>query len=300
LKAPLRSLAVLFVFLLIPCAVARDVVFAYYNVENYLPMDRKKGDLVEKNAPKPDHEIRALIQVLKAIRPEILGLAEMGDKKMLADFQSRLRSAGMNLPHVEWVRGEEENERHLALLSKFPIVSRDSQSDVPVEMGGKRHRMGRGLLDATVEIEKDYRLRLVGIHLKSKRPVPMYDQQSFRNKEASIVRRHIRSILTANPDENLLVFGDFNDTKNEFAVREILGPPGGATSLRDLYLRDRWGLTWTHFWSYADVYSRIDYLMASRGLWPEIHLKRSGIGDAREWKDASDHRPVFTTLSTSK
>jgi endonuclease/exonuclease/phosphatase family metal-dependent hydrolase len=299
-KTTLRCLVAVFVFVLLPCATARDVVFAYYNVENYLAMDRKSGERVLKNAPKPEKEVQALVQVLKAIKPDILGLAEMGDRKMLADLQARLRRAGMHLPHIEWVRGEEENERHLAILSKFPIVSRDSQSDVPVEMGGKRHRMGRGLLDATVEIEKDYRLRLVGIHLKSKRPVPMYDQQSFRNKEASIVRRHIRSILTANPDENLLVFGDFNDTKNEFAVREILGPPGGATSLRDLYLRDRWGLTWTHFWSYADVYSRIDYLMASRGLWPEIHLKRSGIGDAREWKDASDHRPVFTTLSTSK
>jgi endonuclease/exonuclease/phosphatase family metal-dependent hydrolase len=299
-KAPLRCLVAVFVFVLLPCAVARDVVFAYWNVENYLSMDRKQGGGVEKNAPKPEKEVRALIQVLKTIRPDILGIAEMGDRKTLADFQSRLRAAGMNFSHVEWVRGEEENERHLVLLSKFPIVSRDSKQDVPVEMGGKRFRMGRGILDTTIEIEPDYRLRLVGIHLKSKRPVPMYDQQSFRNREASIVRSHIRQILTANPNENLLVFGDFNDTKNEFPVREILGPPGGSTSLRDLFLRDRWGLTWTHFWSYADVYSRIDYLMASRGLWPEILLKRSGIGDARESRDASDHRAVYTTISTSK
>jgi len=296
----LRCFVAVFVFVLLPDAAARDVVFAYYNVENYLAMDRKSGDRILKNAPKPEKEVQALVQVLKAIKPDILGLAEMGDRKMLADFQSRLRRAGMNLPHVEWVRGEEENERHLALLSKYPIVSRDSQADVPIEMGGKRHRMGRGILDATIQIDPDYRLRLVGIHLKSKRPVPMYDQQSFRNKESSIVRSHVRKILAANPDENLLVFGDFNDTKNEFPVREILGPPGGSASLRDLYLRDRWGLTWTHFWSYADVYSRIDYLMASRGLWPELQLKRSGIGDAREWRDASDHRAVYTTLSTSK
>ncbi len=300
MKTPLRALIAVFVFVLLPCAGAKDVVFAYYNVENYLSMDRKQGDRVVKNAPKPEEEVRAVVQVLKAIKPDILGLAEMGDKKTLADFQSRLRRAGMNLPHVEWVRGEESNVRHLALLSKFPIVSRDSLSNVPVEIGGKRHRMGRGILDATLEIEPGYRLRLVGIHLKSKRPVPMYDQQMFRNKEASIVRSHIRKILSASPDENLLVFGDFNDTKNEFPVREILGPANGSTSLRDLPLRDRWGLAWTHFWSYADVYSRIDYLMASRGLWPEINLRRSGIGDTREWRDASDHRAVYTTLSTLK
>jgi len=299
-KTTLRCLVAVFVFVVLPCAIARDVVFAYYNVENYLRMPRKQGDRLVENQPKPEKEVRALVQVLKAIKPDILGVAEMGDRKMLADFQSRLRAAGMHLPHVEWVRGEEENERHLAILSKFPVVSRDSLADVPVEISGKRLRMGRGILDATVEITPGYRLRLVGIHLKSKRAVPMYDQQIFRNREAIIVRSHIRKILAASPDENLLVFGDFNDTKNEFPVREILGPPGGSTSLRDLHLRDRWGLTWTHFWSYADVYSRIDYLMASRGLWPEINLRRSGIGDARESRVASDHRAVFTTLSIPK
>ena len=300
MKVLFRVSAVFLLFLIAPCASAREVIFAYYNVENYLPMDRKQGKLLVKNAPKPEAEVRALIQVLKSIKPDIVGVAEMGDRKMLADFQSRLRKAGMNLPHVEWVRGDDQNERHLALLSRFPIVSRNSLSEVPVELGGRRHRMGRGILDATVQIEPDYRLRLVGIHLKSKRPVPMYDQQTFRNREAVIVRNHIKKILTAKPEENLLVFGDFNDTKNEFAVREILGPPGSSTSLRDLHLRDRSGLTWTHFWSYADVYSRIDYLLASRDLWPEINLRRSGIGDIRESRDASDHRALFTTISTAK
>ena len=297
MKTPLRCLAVFFVFLVLPCAIARDVVFAYYNVENYIPMSRKQGDKVVPNAPKPENEVRAVVQMLKTIRPDIIGLAEMGDRKILADFQSKLRAAGMNFRHVEWVRGDDGNERHLAVLSKFPIVSSRSLSEVPLELSGRRYRMGRGILDATVLVDSKYRMRLVGVHLKSKRPVPMYDQQAFRNKEAVIVRSHIQKILSANPQENLLVFGDFNDTKNEFPIREILGAPGAPTSLRDLYLKDRFGLTWTHFWSYADVYSRIDYLMASNGLWPELRLKRSGIGSGREWSEASDHRPVFTTIS---
>jgi endonuclease/exonuclease/phosphatase family metal-dependent hydrolase len=296
-KTTLRCLVAVFVFVVLPCAVARDVVFAYYNVQNYLPMSRKIGDKIVPNTPKPDNEVRAVVQMLKAIKPDIIGLAEMGDRKMLAHFQSKLRGAGMVFPHVEWVRGDDGNSRHLALLSKFPIVARNSVSQIPIEISGRRHRMGRGILDATVRIDSKYRLRLVGLHLKSKRPVPIYDQQTFRNREASVVRTHIQKILTADPATNLLVFGDLNDTKNEFPVREILGTPGRATSLRDLYLRDRSGLTWTHFWSYADIYSRIDYLMASPGLWPEIKLKRSGIGSGRDWRVASDHRPLFTTIS---
>lgn len=288
--------AVLFIF----CAAtgaARDVVFVHYNLENYLPMSRKVGDRLVADAPKPEKEVRAVIHVLKSLQPDILGVAEMGDRKTLADFQSRLREAGMDFPHLEWVLGDEGGERHLALLSKFPIVARDSLSDVPVEIDGRRHRMGRGILDATVEITPTYRLRLVGLHLKSKRAVPMYDQQKFRAKEALIVRSHLEKILASNPDLNLLLFGDLNDTKNEFPIRKILGPPGSPASLRDLPVRDRYGLTWTHFWSAADVYSRIDYLMASKGLWPEIQIDRSGIASSKETRVASDHRPIYTTIT---
>jgi endonuclease/exonuclease/phosphatase family metal-dependent hydrolase len=284
----------------ISAAGAREVVFVHYNLENYLPMSRKVGDRFVPDAPKPDKEIRALISAIKSINPDILGVAEMGDQKMLADFQTRLRKAGMDFPHLEWVRGDEGSDRHLALLSKLPIVARDSMSDVPLELDGRRHRMGRGILDVTVQVSPEYRLRLVGLHLKSKRAVPMYDQQKFRAKEALIVRSRLNQILAADPNQNLLLFGDLNDTKNEFPIREILGPSNSPASLRDLPLRDREGLTWTHFWDNADLYSRIDYLMASRGLWPEIRLNRSGISSSRHTREASDHRPIYTTIDANE
>jgi len=279
---------------------ARDVVFVHYNLENYLPMSRKVGNRMVPDAPKPEKEVRALVSAVKSLKPDILGVAEIGDQKMLADFQARLRKAGMDFPHLEWVRGEEGSHRRLALLSKFPIVARDSQSDVPVDLDGRRFRMGRGILDVTVQMTPEYRLRVIGLHLKSKRTVPMYDQQKFRAKEAVIVRSRLDKILAADPGQNLLLFGDLNDTKNEFPIREILGAPRSPAGLRDLYLRDRDGLTWTHFWDNADVYSRIDYLMANQGLWPEIKQSRSGIGSSRDTREASDHRPIYTTIRASE
>lgn len=276
-----------------------DVVFAYYNVENYLPMVREVGGKRVENAPKPEREAAAVVSMLKRCRPDIVGVAEIGDRRMVADFQKRLRAAGMDLRHVEWVASE-GGDRHLALLSRFPIVARNSRRDVPVEVDGRRFRMGRGILDVTVQAGPDYRLRLVGLHLKSKRAVPLYDEKRFRAREAMLVRRHVEGILAANPQENLLLFGDLNDTKNEFPIQEILGAPGGAGSLRALDLRDSNGLVWTHYWAAADVYSRIDYLMASPGLWPEISARRSGVVWAREWSEASDHRPLFTTITTQE
>jgi endonuclease/exonuclease/phosphatase family metal-dependent hydrolase len=286
-------------FFCLPVLPAKEVVVAYYNLENYLPMPRVVDGKRVENAPKPVSEIAALIAMLKRIRPDVLGVVEIGDQAMLADFQERLSAVGMVFPHSEWV-GAPERGRHIALLSRFPIVARNSKPDVPFELDGRYHRMGRGILDATVEITPSYQLRLVGVHLKSRRAVPAFDEKKFRAREALLVRAHLDSIFKADSSVNLLLFGDLNDTKNESPVRDIQGISGSRTAMRDLPLRDAHGLVWTHFWSEADVYSRIDYLLASEGLWPELKLSRSGIGGGREWRRASDHRPLYTTISTSE
>jgi endonuclease/exonuclease/phosphatase family metal-dependent hydrolase len=286
-------------FFCLPVLPAKEVVVAYYNLENYLPMPRVVDGKRVENAPKPESEIAALIAMLKRIRPDVLGVVEIGDQAMLADFQARLSAVGMVFPHSEWVDSP-DGGRYIALLSRFPIVARNSRADVTFELDGRYHRMGRGILDATVEITPGYQLRLVGVHLKSRRVVPAFDEKKFRAREALLVRAHLNSIFKADSSVNLLLFGDLNDTKNESPVKDIQGISGSRTAMRDLPLRDAQGLVWTHFWSEADVYSRIDYLLASEGLWPELKLSRSGIGGGREWRRASDHRPLYTTISTSE
>ena len=285
-------------FFLQPLA-AKEVVVAYYNLENYLLMPRVIDGRRVESVPKPESEISAVLAMLKRIRPDILGIVEIGDQTMLADLQERLSAAGMVFPHAEWVASS-EGARHIALLSQFPIVTRNSKPDVPFELDGRHQRMARGILDATVEISPEYQLRLVGVHLKSRRPVPAFDEKKFRAREALIVRAHLDSILKADSSVNLLLFGDLNDTKNESPVKDIRGIPGTRSVMRDLPLRDAQGFVWTHFWSDADVYSRIDYLLASEGLWPEVNLSRSGIGGGREWSRASDHRPLYTTITASE
>jgi endonuclease/exonuclease/phosphatase family metal-dependent hydrolase len=294
-----QLLAVLLFFVVLPFAAGIDIVVAYYNVQNYLPMNRKIGSQIQPNSPKPEQEVAALVSSIKRINPDVLGVAEMGDETMLRDFRERLKAAGMDFQHLEWVRGDDA-ARHLAMLSKFPIIARNSIDDVAFDLDGKRHRMGRGILDVTVKVSPAYELRLVGLHLKSKRAVPMFDQAKFRASEAMAVRQHLDKILGANPETNLLLFGDLNDTKNEFPVRTILGSKADPASLREIPLKDRHGLAWTHYWDVADIYSRIDFLMASQALWPEINLQKSGIGGGKDWRKASDHRPLYTTISTKE
>ena len=64
-------------------------------------------------------------------------------------------------------------------------------------------------------------------------------------------------------------------------------------------MTDDRGEFWTEFWSWADVYSRIDYIMVSKKLEEEVALDHSGIARPSFWSEASDHCPVYLTLKNS-
>lgn len=270
---------------------ADGVVIASYNVGNYLLAAAAGAAGIP---PKPATEIAAVVAVVKEIDPDILGLCEIGGAAELADLRRRLDGAGVAFADQELVEAA-DTERRLALLSKFPIVARRSVADLRFELNGSEQRVGRGFLDVEVAVTPGYRLRLVGVHLKSRRAVPE-DEALLRRHEAHLLRRHLEKILAADPASNLVVYGDFNDYKNEPAMREIIGPPGTADYLADIPVADRCGERWTHHWRAADVYARLDYFLASRGLLPELDRGRSGVYRGDRWAVASDHRPIMLAV----
>ena len=276
-------------------APAQSLVFASYNLKNYLRMERVVGDQVVPSAPKPEPEIEAAIGIIRKIRPDVLGVIEIGDEEMLADLQRRLGEAGLAYPHREWVRGADP-DRHIALLSQHPIVFRNSRDNIPFEMEDSQHRVGRGILDVSIQPKNSGVIRFVGAHLKSRRPSPGVEERTFRAKEAWQIRRHVESILSSSPHEKLLIFGDLNDNKNEYPIKLLIGSPGSPDFMRPLPLEDRNGECWTHYWQEADIYSRLDYILASPTLWPHIDMARSGISGESGWDKASDHRAIFTTI----
>ena len=272
-----------------------EIIVASYNVQNYWLLDSAHEHPLIDEPAKPEQAIAAVIKVLNRIKPDIVGLIEIGDESMLADLQRRLREVGLDYSYREWVQGADE-VRHLSLLSKFPIVDRNSRDQVHVDLDGQTFPMNRGILDVTVEISPSYRLRLVGAHLKSRREVPEYDQARMRAKEARQLRAHLDRILETSPDVNLMLFGDLNDTKNEYPIRQIIGLRGTPNYMMDLWLRDSRDERWTFYWKTADEYSRIDYLLVSPGLIGEVVTEKCGIDDSPFWNEASDHRAIYAAI----
>ncbi|MGH8047587.1 MAG: endonuclease/exonuclease/phosphatase family protein [Chthoniobacterales bacterium] len=277
-------------------ALAGPFVVMSYNVENWLTTDRYIGNKHVPSAPKPDSEKNAVTAIIASHKPDILGVCEMGSRDDLKDLQEHLKARGLDYPYVEWHEGIDP-DRHVALLSKFPIVAHNSADKVPFDLNGQPQAIQRGILDVTVEPQKGYQLRLIGLHLKSRRVTPDVDQEALRAKEAWFVRKHVGDILAKDPTAKILLFGDLNTTKNEYPIKEIQGTLRSPTRLTDIRVEDDRGERWTHFFIVADEYSRIDYLMTSPALRADVDTKNSGIDSSRSWNDASDHRAIYTTIA---
>ena len=272
-----------------------EIRIASYNVENYLNMARRVGGRIVQNAGKPLSEKQAVVRMVGSIHPDVLGLMEIGEPRQLEDLKKRLAESGMDYPYTEYLQGS-DTSRHVALLSRFPIVERHSVGDLPMRVGGVTLHSPRGFLDVTVEPSPGYRLRILCVHLKAKLEVAEYSENDLREAESRELRRYVRDILRTDPSTRLILTGDFNDTKNEKAIWQITGKPDWPDSLKALPLSDDRGEFWTEYWSAADIYSRIDYIMVAKRLEPEIDPAQSGIARPGFWNEASDHCPVYLSL----
>ncbi len=274
---------------------AASLTFCSYNVRNWLKMERFEKGRQKAVAGKPEGEKQRVIGTLAEIAPDVLGLCEVGDDQEVAEIQGRLKEAGLDLPHLETCRGGDVT-RGLMLLSRFPIVARASQTDLKYRIGGMTLPMQRGILDATVEAQAGFKVRFLGVHLKSMREVSEADQALMRKNEARLLREHMDSIVSADLKVKVLCYGDFNEHRNGAAISTIMGGRSSPAFMAEVPLADKHGQVWTHFWDAADTYSRLDYVFCSRSLRPLVDMRCSRVHQDPGFDKASDHRPVVVTI----
>ena len=269
--------------------------FVVFNVRNYQVAQPDSASTGTPPRPKPDAEIAELVELVVSLRPDVLGLLEMGGRPAVDDFRNRLAEAGLDLPHAAMVSGADAG-RQTALLSRFPIPGDHSPPLPRFALDARWETMQRGILDVEIELPGIGATRFVGVHLKSRRPDPEFDQAALRLREARALREHLDSLLAQSPAAKVVLWGDFNDTKNSPPLREAGGVHGEPSTLTPLPLADEQGTRWTHHWAEADVYSRIDFIFLSKNLLPYFDQSRSGVSNDPRWSKISDHRPLFLTF----
>jgi endonuclease/exonuclease/phosphatase family metal-dependent hydrolase len=274
---------------------------ATYNVESYL--DEATQTRYVKS-PESKAKVRESIIALK---PDVLALEEMGGLSALTELRESLKVAGLDLPYWEHITGADTNI-HLAILSKFPITASRSHTNENFLLSGRRFRVGRGFAEIDLQINTNYSLTVLAAHLKSRRIVPEADENELRLEEAKLLREKIEARFAENPNVNLVVLGDFNDSKDSLSTKAVIGR--GKYKLVDTRPAERNGdntpranpasdprnITWTHHFGKEDTYSRIDFILASSGLAREWITSETYVLSIPNWGVGSDHRPILATF----
>lgn len=260
-----------------------------FNLNQYNQTDRSGTGVPE---PKPEREREAVIRIIAGARPDILAVQEIGNPSVFAEFRYELEKAGLNYPHVEYLqRGQ--SELNLAVLSRFPLTDRRPRTEDRYSIGEAQIAVLRGFIDVEIKVHPEYRFRLMVAHLKSK-VFHQFGQTEMRRNEARLLNKHVRAWLKDNPEINLVVVGDFNDVYSSAALREVMG--SNQQYLRDLRPADVVGDVWTFMDPTRDEYSRIDYILVSPGMWPEVVFEKTQVVRDRLNVLASDHRPLLAVF----
>ena len=268
-----------------------------YNLENYLLEATET-----RRAKSPESRAR-IVESILAGTPDIVALQEIGETSALRELQFRLKARGLDLPHWEHVRGWDTNI-FVGILSRFPILRRAAHTNESFLLQGRRWHASRGIGEVEVAVTPRYRVTLFTTHLKSKRAVGEADEREIRQGEAAVLREIVESFLQRRPEANVLVCGDFNDTRDTPTLRTLMGEreprlfdPRPAEANGDVAPAENprfepRRVTWTHYFGREDLYSRIDYLLMSRGLKREWRPEGTRVVGVPDWGLGSDHRPV--------
>ena len=291
-----------FLLSLKPLQAAETFTVGTYNLEMYI------DNVAMHHEPKSEESRAKVRESIKAMAADVLAVEEMGSTNALAELQNSLRKDGVDYPYSAYVNAYDTN-LHVALLSRFPIRSQKLHNDDKYLLHGRRFKVTRGFGEFEIEVNPNYKFTVLAAHLKSKRLMAEADESEMREQEAILLREHIEEILKNNPTSNLIVLGDLNDTKDSRSIHTIIGK--GVNALIDTRPAETTGnsssthgrkeqtrsITWTHYFAKEDTYSRIDYILASKGMAREWQAEGTHIVMIPEWGIASDHRPIVARFN---
>ena len=237
-----------------------------------------------------------MVKTLKKIDSDVVVLAGIKDEKAFAELKNKL--SGYSFTRIIEAS---DPASHLVFLAKTAPFQFKELTRLTYKIKNKkgdfcRLPVKRGFFHVIYNLP-DYRLHILGAHLCERRKNPQFNQTDMRRYEARQLRYQVTAILIGEPEANILVMGNFNDDCGKATVKDIYNRHFGIKKrLFDLRPLDRLRTSWTYWNPDNDEYERIDYLLCSSPLIPEIKRSETYLWQQNNWLSVFRHRPLITRV----
>lgn len=249
-------------------------------------------DLESFSSASPAEKKDWAASTIKRNRAQIVVLAGIKDKTALIELQKSLE--GFVFSNIIEAA---DNERHLGVISKIKPEKYESLTDIKYKIEETELPVQRGFMHCVFNIE-GYKFHLLAADLKDRTKDPKFNQTDMRRYEARQLRRLATEIIKENPENNLIILGNLNDTCGMAPIKEIYNRRFDIVKkLFDIRPIDSLKTSWTYWNTGTDDYERIDYAITTSSMLPELLREKTYISEDEQWPKASRHRPIVVTFT---
>jgi predicted extracellular nuclease len=216
----------------------KKITIGFYNIENlfdttddpsiqdeeFLP-----GGNYDWTAERYQQKLNNMARVISAISPDLLGLCEIENRKVLEDLvrHPQLASKRYQIAHIDMddLRGVDVALLYRPQVFK-PFVIKKLKIKDPLEPDFLTRDIlwVKGLFSADT-------LHVAVNHWPSRRG----GKEDKRLIAGTVARKAVDSVLLVNPKSNVIFLGDFNDDPNNRSIKKILtegkGTPSGQAMI---------------------------------------------------------------------
>ncbi len=275
--------------------------------------DRRFNDKVEKLT-------NVIAKIVHPNRPDIISLAEIENKTVMESILEEMHRQGMKGYSFVHYDSPDERGSDVAMIYNTDSFRVLESHPVLVHLPGIEDRT-RDILYVKGTVPNGETLHLFFIHFPSRAEGRELSERR-RYFAASELRNAVYKVTAEDPEANLIIMGDFNDTPDDNSVDEVLGARKSFEDVKNLrlynllYPRYKKGLGTTYHkgWllfdqiivsgnlltsqtidckpEYADLYNPSWLLYFGRNNRPKPNrtYSRKYVGGY------SDHLPVYLTL----
>jgi predicted extracellular nuclease len=249
----------------------KELKVAFYNVENLFDTQDDPNKIDEEflpgselnwTLPKYNSKQSSIARVINAIQPDLLGLAEVENARVLDDLLSQQLIADKA---YRYLHEESPDQRGIdvAFVYRPEAFKYLSHKAVRVDFPQEPEYTSRDFLIVTGELAGGEKLHVIVNHWPSRRGGQM-ESEPRRLRVASLVREQIDQIFAQEKDANIILMGDFNDDPLNLSLIEgieaepdlaDLPDDGFFNPMADLLDPDSYGtLTYRGKWNLFDQF----------------------------------------------